>query len=141
MEQAMEYEHDFSRHRKDATSSRIVERMAEAGMSKKSMAKMLGISFDTFCKHYEEEIEQAKNNLELEMASEVIRRAREGNDGMLQFFMKSRFGWGQTTKIEHGGLEGSGLLTVPPIQINFVSKDQLQLGQNQMKTIENDKED
>lgn len=77
--------------------SKIVWRMTSYGMTQKAIAQRLGITTDVLTQHYRREINNAKDELIDEVATNLVMQAKEGSVQASIFLLKARANWKETS--------------------------------------------
>jgi hypothetical protein len=93
-------------HQPTDETRRMVEQHAAVGTLHKQIAKLLGISLNTMKKYYREELDLGLARANAVVASTLFSAARRGNITACIFWMKTRGGWRETSKVEHAGTPG-----------------------------------
>lgn len=78
-------------------STKQVQSLAAVGVTQAQIAKLLGISVETFHKYYSDEYDRAKVQAIGMVANTLFKRATEGKDlGAAIFYLKAQAGWRET---------------------------------------------
>lgn len=92
---------------------RIVETMAGCGMPQESIARALGIDSKTLRKHFRRELDCSADKADAQVAASLYKLAISGRcPPATIFWMKSRRGWRETSRLEHAGPDGRALLPI-----------------------------
>ncbi len=108
-----------SPHEPTAETRRLVEQHAAVGTPHQQIGKLLGVSVNTLKKHYREELDLGLARANAVVASTLFSQAKAGNITAAIFWMKTRGGWRETAKLEHGGSPGE------PIEIRQLDATRL----------------
>jgi hypothetical protein len=90
-------------HQPDAASRRLVEHHAAIGTPHQTIAKLLQLSLNTLKKHYGGELELGLARANAVVGGRLFEEARKGHVVAAIFWMKTRGGWRETSKVEHSG--------------------------------------
>lgn len=71
----------------------MAARAVQAGVPQKTIAKMLGMSFDTYKKHIQPEIEPAIASVKQEVVGYLLDLIRQKEASSIHFYLKTRCGW------------------------------------------------
>jgi hypothetical protein len=82
------------------TSRRMVTGYARVGTTQETIAAVLGIDVKTLRKHYREELDFAAHNAIEQIGGALYNKALSGDTGAMIFWLKTRAGWKETSKIE-----------------------------------------
>ena len=95
------------RHKKTPESAKLVCALAQYGVTKKSIAMEMGISFPTFEKHYADDYALGAAKAEILAKKTLFEMAvKERQVAPLLFSLKARFGMCETSQVEiSGGME------------------------------------
>tara|TARA_E500000318_G_C3495241_1_gene186112 strand:- start:71 stop:358 length:288 start_codon:yes stop_codon:yes gene_type:complete len=80
------------------------------------IAKIIGVSEKTLRKHYREELELGRVKANATIGGALFNSAKEGNTAAQIFWLKTRAGWRETNRIEHGIDDG----TIKPTVIQLI---------------------
>lgn len=90
-------------HAPDSGSRRLVEHHAAIGTPHEQIAKLLQVSLNTLKKHYREELELGLARANAVVGGTLFNEAKKGNITAAIFWMKTRGGWRETSRVEHTG--------------------------------------
>ena len=90
-------------HEPTRDSRRLVEHHAATGTPHAAIAKLVGVSLNTLKKHYPEELELGLARANAVVSGTLFNEAKKGNITACIFWLKTRAGWRETSKIEHSG--------------------------------------
>jgi hypothetical protein len=71
------------------------------------IARLLTIGLHTLKRHYREELDLGLARANAVVASTLFGQAKGGNVTAMIFWLKTRGGWRETTKLEHAGAPGA----------------------------------
>lgn len=94
---------------------RIVNVMAAGGFQQSAIAHAIGISENTLRKYFADEIAAGGSKAHAAVVANLFKQATKDDPRSTAaaiFWTKTRLGWKDTTRLEHGGIENS------PIVIN-----------------------
>jgi hypothetical protein len=106
-------------HEPTRETRRVVEHHAAIGTLHQQIAKLLQISLNTLKKHYREELDLGLARANTVVGGTLFTEAKRGNITAAIFWMKTRGGWRETAKIEHGGVDGK------PIEVRQLDTSRL----------------
>lgn len=95
-------------HKPTDATRKQVEAMCGYGVPQEDIARVLSISTPTLVKHYREEVDTGATKATAKVAESLFRKATGDGQGAVAaaiFWMKTRAGWRETTRIEHEGLD------------------------------------
>ena len=104
-------------HQPDAASRRLVEHHAAIGTPHQSIAKLLQLSLNTLKKHYREELDLGLARANAVVSGKLFTEAKRGNITAAIFWMKTRGGWRETSRVEHS--------TNAPIEVRHLDTGRL----------------
>ncbi len=102
-------------HQPTADTRRLVEQHAAVGTPREQIAKLLKIAPHTLKRHYGVELELGLAQANAVVASTLFAAAKRGNITAAIFWMKTRAGWRETTKLEHAGTPGEPIEIRPAL--------------------------
>jgi hypothetical protein len=111
-------------HAPTPETRRTVEQHAAVGTRHDQIAKILGISRNTMKKFYREELDLGLARADAVIASTLFAQARGGNTTAMIFWLKTRGGWREASRIEHAGAPGEPI-EVRPLDATRLSDDAL----------------
>ena len=83
---------------------RVVEAMAGCGLPQDAIARALGIDEKTLRKHFRRQLDSSADKANAQVGATLFKLAISGNCPAASiFWMKSRLGWRETTRLEHSG--------------------------------------
>jgi hypothetical protein len=92
---------------------RMVEAMAGLGMRQDTIARVLRIDAKTLRKHFRIVLDSAADIANARVGATLYNLATSGMcPGATIFWMKSRLGWRETSRLEHTGPDGKALIPV-----------------------------
>jgi hypothetical protein len=97
----------------DETRLRVL-RGAALGITHEGLAKLLGISKATLAKHYQDELDRAKDALIEEIGGAMYAKAQDGDVGAQKYIMGCRAGWSEKQIHEHSGKDGGPIVMWGP---------------------------
>lgn len=106
-------------HEPTDDTRRTVAQHAAVGTRHDLIAQILGVSLNTMKKYYGEELELGLARANAVVASTLFAQAKGGNTTAMIFWLKTRGGWRETSRLEHGGVPGE------PIEIRQLDATQL----------------
>jgi len=83
-----------------------VEALAGFGIQREEIARYLGISKPTLRNHYAEELAVGVTKANVQVARALHSQAVNGDVRAATFWLKTRGGWKETSKLEHTGEDG-----------------------------------
>jgi hypothetical protein len=86
-----------------------VKSMAACGFTHDQIAKCVGfegIDSDVLRRKYRKELDTSMIQANAAIANKAYGMAMAGNTAMVIFWLKTRLGWKETTKLEHSGPDG-----------------------------------
>lgn len=96
----------------------LVRRMMIAGVTRYMIARVLGISEDTFTKHYGDFADAVEPQAAAAVAKSLYEQALQGNTTAQIFYLKCRAGWKDAQKVELTGENGTPLIPVLNVTLN-----------------------
>lgn len=129
-------------HKPDDQSRKTVKAMAGYGIPQDHICVVLGISGPTLRRHYRSELDVAEIEANAQVAQSLFKQAvgapaefdADGNQireeqkrvpAMGMFWAKTRMGWKETTRLEHGG----GIANFDPEKLGELSDDELAIAE------------
>jgi hypothetical protein len=97
----------------------MVEHHAAIGTPHDQIAKLLMLSRNTLKRHYREELDLGLARAAAVVGGTLFAEAKRGNITAAIFWMKTRGGWRETAKFEHGGIDGK------PIEVRQLDASRL----------------
>lgn len=83
---------------------RVVEAMAGCGLPQDAISRALGIDEKTLRKHFRRQLDSSADKANAQVGATLFKLATSGNcPAATIFWMKSRLGWKETTRLEHSG--------------------------------------
>ena len=76
------------------------------------IAAVLKISSDTLVKYYKEDLDAKKVIVGTQVASKLVEKALRGDNACMMFYLKTQFGWRETTHHELTGKDGAAIQPV-----------------------------
>lgn len=96
---------------KPTDESRLrVLRGAALGITHEGLAGLLGISKATLAKHYQDELDRARDALIEEIGGAMYVKAKDGDVGAQKYIMGCRAGWSEKTVQEIHGKDGGPVI-------------------------------
>ena len=95
----------------------MVEHHAAIGTLHAQIAKLLGLSVNTLKKYYGEELELGLARANAVVSGTLFTEAKRGNITAAIFWMKTRGGWRETSRVEHS--------TNAPIEVRHLDTGRL----------------
>lgn len=95
-------------HKPTEATRKQVEAMTGYGVPQEAIAEVLGVSVPTLVKHYRSEVDTGVAKANAKVAESLFRKALSDGQGSVAaaiFWMKTRAGWRETTRIVHDGLD------------------------------------
>ena len=80
----------------------MVKNMSGIGLPQGTIGSMLGIDEKTLRKYYRHELDHGASMANAQIGGALFKKAMGGDTAALIFWCKTRMGWSETTKIEHG---------------------------------------
>ena len=104
-------------HEPTRETRRMVEHHAAIGTPHAQIAKLLALSVNTLKKHYGEELELGLARANAVVSGTLFTEAKRGNITAAIFWMKTRGGWRETSRVEHS--------TNAPIEVRHLDTGRL----------------
>jgi hypothetical protein len=105
-------------HEPTAQLKQQVTMMTGFGIPQDDIAKIIGMSTPTLIKFYSNELDTARAQLNTKVANNLFRQATKDDFKAIPaaiFWCKTRMGWREVTRHEHGGADGAPI----PVQMNL----------------------
>lgn len=96
-------------HAPTAASRKAVAEGVACGLEVEDIAYLMGISPYEVEFHYKEELERGTRITSAEVASAILKNAKNGDSSSQQFWMKHRAGWAAANKVELTGKDGGAI--------------------------------
>jgi hypothetical protein len=93
-------------HQPTIETRRLVEHHAAIGTPHEQIAKVMKLALNTLKRHYREELDLGLARANAVVGGTLFAEAKRGNLTAAIFWMKTRGGWRETAKLEHGGVDG-----------------------------------
>lgn len=92
---------------------KTVRALAAYGIPQERIGEVVGCSHVTLRKHYRRELDLAATEANAKVAETLFRLATSGKDvAATIFWCKTRLGWREVTRHEHGGDEAGGPIKI-----------------------------
>lgn len=86
-------------HEPDEFTRGKVEAYIACGFTQEQVARRLSIDSKTLRKHYREELDHGADDVSMEIASNLVRLALNGDKTAIIFYLKTRLGWKENTNL------------------------------------------
>ena len=90
---------------------RLVKALAAYGNRQDDIATILDISHDTLTRHYGRELKTGALEANAKVAEKMYKKAIDGDNSCMQYWLSRRAGWKETTTHEHTGAGGGPIET------------------------------
>lgn len=106
-------------HEPTRENRRIVETHAAVGTPHWLIAEELNLSEDTLERHYRSELDRGLLKINARIGGRLAKAALDGCKTRQIFWMKTRAGWKDTSRLEHSGPNGAPIPHSAPIEADF----------------------
>jgi hypothetical protein len=90
--------------------------MASCGMTQAAISRALGVDEKTLRKHFRRALDSSADRANAQVGATLFKLATSGNcPAATIFWVKSRLGWRETTRLEHSGPDGAPLLPLADV--------------------------
>jgi hypothetical protein len=86
--------------------------MIATGATLPAIARALAVSEDTVSRHFQQEIQCGREDVNTAIGKSIATMALEGDRGLMMFYAKCRLGWSERSYV--GQLDASGRPVDPP---------------------------
>lgn len=90
-------------HQPTPETRRLVEQHAAVGTPQVAIGRVIGVSLNTLTKHYRDELDLGLVHANAVVASTLFAAAKRGNITAGIFWMRTRGGWKDSTRVAVGG--------------------------------------
>ena len=91
---------------------KFVTLMAIAGITKETIARVMGMDKKTLNKHFEKALDESVHMAHAKIVGALYNNALKGNVAAQIFYCKTRLGWQEVDRHEHSGPGGASLQAI-----------------------------
>jgi len=98
-------------HTPTSAERQLVQLHSTIGTPQDVIADLVGVDPKTLRKHYRQELDHAAAQANAVVGGALFNKAKGGDTTAMIFWMKTRAGWKETTKLEGAGDNGEHIVT------------------------------